>query len=79
MIYDSTSNAACGAGICVQGPRNLVEGNVILDSPAGCGINFYGAAAVNNSYRNNLLRGNAGGGACVNAGASATNDGGNIL
>ncbi len=78
-IFDSTSAAPCGGGICVLGPRNLLEGNSIVGSTANCGISFYGAAAVNNSYRNNMLRDNAGSGVCVNAGATATNDGGNIF
>ncbi|HUD72290.1 MAG TPA: right-handed parallel beta-helix repeat-containing protein [Dongiaceae bacterium] len=78
-FFGSTSSASCGGGICVQGPRNLIEGNAIGGSSANCGINLYGAAAIGNSYRNNMLRDNALGGVCLNAGATATNDGGNIF
>ena len=57
-----------GGGI---GLDNLIEGNQI-DSNTGCGIRFSGA---DNAYRDNMLRGNAGGAVC----GIATDAGGNIL
>jgi nitrous oxidase accessory protein NosD len=79
-IYGSTSTAPCGAGICVlEAPRNLIEANLIAGSAPGCGLRFSGAAAAGNSYRDNMLRDNAGGSVCLDSGAAATNDGGNIF
>ncbi len=62
-----------GPGIGISGSRNLVEGNQVKDN-AGCGMNFTGTA-TENAYRNNMLRGNAGGAVC----GPATDAGGNIL
>jgi hypothetical protein len=78
-IQESTSIGSCGGGICITGPRNLVEENLIQDSAPGCAIRFSGASALSNAYRNNMLRFNAGGSACVSGGATATDAGGNIL
>lgn len=78
-IQESTSTAPCGGGMCIQGPRNLVESNLIEDSTSGCGIRFFGAASVSNAYRNNMLRNNSGGAVCLSGGATATDAGGNVL
>lgn len=67
------------AGVCLSGPRNLVEGNQIDLSNPGCGIQFSGATATGNAYRNNMLGDNAGGDVCINAGATAVDAGGNIF
>jgi parallel beta-helix repeat protein len=78
-IIGSISGAPCGGGICVRGPRNLIAGNLVEESSPGCGLRFFGAAAVNNAYRRNMLRNNAGGSVCFDGGGSATNEGGNIF
>jgi hypothetical protein len=78
-IFGSNLSSDCDGGVCVTGPRNLVEGNQIGGAAPGCGIIFYGAAALDNSYRNNMLRGNGGGAVCFTGGATATNDGGNVI
>jgi len=61
-----------GAGLGVSGSRNLIEGNQVKDN-AACGISF-GPPGTENAYRNNMLRGNAGGAVC----GAATDAGGNI-
>ena len=78
-IQGSTSTAPCGGGVCVTGPRNFLEGNLIEDSSPGCGIRFFGSLATSNAYRNNMLRNNAAGATCLSGGASATDAGGNIF
>jgi nitrous oxidase accessory protein NosD len=78
-VFGSSSSAATAGGIVMQGPGNLVEGNAVGGTGRGCGIRFFGAAALDNSYRNNMLRDNGGGAVCVSGGATATNDGGNVL
>jgi hypothetical protein len=57
----------------VNPSRTLVDNNQAQDN-TGCGVNFANAGA--HAYRNNMLRGNTGGGVC---GAANTDAGGNIL
>jgi len=61
-----------GNALYVIGSRTLIEGNH-LEGNAACGI-FFGTAS--HAYRNNMLRGNVGGGVC---GTANTDAGGNIL
>lgn len=61
-------------GIQALGARALIDGNV-SESHSLCGIDF---RAVGGAYRGNMLRNNAGGAVCFNAGGSATDAGGNI-
>jgi nitrous oxidase accessory protein NosD len=78
-IFASDDAAPLGAGIAVTGPRNLIEGNMIGGTTPGCGLLFYGSAATENSWRNNMLRANAGGPVCFVAGGTGSNDGGNVF
>jgi hypothetical protein len=78
-IFGSNSSAPCGGGLCIQGPSNLIEGNAIGGTAPGCAIRFFGASALNNAYRNNMLRNNPGGQICATGGGTATDAGGNIF
>ncbi len=78
-IFGSTSSAPCGGGLCIQGPFNLIEGNAIGGTTPGCAIRFFGASALNNAYRSNMLRNNPGGQVCATGGGTATDAGGNIF
>ena len=62
-------------GLQINSARNLIENNVIRGA-TGCAIRF-ASSATQNSYRGNMLRGNAGGPVC-DAGTGNTDDGGNV-
>jgi len=76
-IAENTVFASSVAGIDDRGPRNLIEGNLIGGTTPGCGLQFNGAVATDNSWRNNMLRGNTGGAVC-DTGTGNTDAGGNI-
>jgi len=76
VIRQGTPAGTGDGGIAVQGSRNLIERNQV-EGGAGCGLNFPAfSPATGNAYRNNMLRGNAGGAVC---GSAQTDAGGNIL
>jgi len=60
----------------VASSRNVIENNLIRGSGT-CGIVFFSSASFN-SYRGNMLRGNAGGAVC-DSGTGNTDNGGNIF
>lgn len=72
IVRGNNVSGAAQHGILVGGSRHVVEGNQ-LEGSGGCGI-FINASATS-AYRDNMLRGNAGGAVC----GTATDGGGNIL
>ena len=77
-IRNNEVSANIGYGISVSGTANIIEGNLseghVNAIYGDCGLFF--ADGNLHAYRNNMLRGNTGGGVC---GAANTNAGGNIL
>lgn len=76
LLFGNVINANSLNGIYVEGARNLIDSNQIIDN-GGYGINF-DSPSSNNSYRKNMIRGNTSG-TVIDNGTSNTNDGGNII
>jgi parallel beta-helix repeat protein len=75
VVQDNTINRNLSHGIFVGGSTNLVERNRIGHN-SGAGINFANATGPH-VYRNNVLRGNTGGG--VSGVSGNTDAGGNVM
>ncbi len=77
LISQNVLTGNGGHGVVTDGNRALLEGNV-TGANGGCGISFRFGFSVpeENAYRDNMLRGNTGGGIC---GFPNTDAGGNIF
>ena len=70
-----TSVSFTGIFVTGTGARNLIDGNQ-SEGNSGCGLTLFAGSL--NAYRNNMLRGNTGGGVCGTL-VGNTDAGGNIL
>jgi hypothetical protein len=76
--FGQSPSSPCGAVVCVNGARNMIDDNTIEGLTGDCAFGFSGASAVGNAYRRNMVR-IVGQAVCISGGATATDAGGNVL
>ena len=75
-VAENIISGCSGYAIFAQGPRMLLEDNLVQGTAGSPGCGIYFPLDSSSAYRDNMLRGNAGGGVC---GPANTDAGGNIL